>query len=176
MSWVYDQIDSANKLFLDLENPLNRRYFEDENYERIKGTFEILGIDFGQRPFIFLDEIQFVKNIPSIVKYFIDHYRVKFFLTGSASFYLKNLFTESLSGRKYVFEIYPLNFQEFLAFKNAQIKIPRGGAVSYEVKTRPYDSDLRRLRRVAGELGLRKYTLVSKEYCDLENTIYGFQL
>ncbi len=121
---IYEQIDSKNRLFLDLENPLNRKYFEETNYERIKTSFQALGIDFTQRPFIFLDEIQFVKNLPSVVKYFIDHYKIKFFLTGSASFYLKNLFTESLAGRKYLFELYPLSFREFLMFKESPLKIP----------------------------------------------------
>lgn len=121
---VFDQIKSENKLFLDLENPLNRKYFEETNYDRIKVSLEFLGIDFTGRPFIFLDEIQMVKNLPSVVKYFIDHYHVKFFLTGSASFYLKNLFTESLAGRKYIFELFPLSFREFLLFKESALRIP----------------------------------------------------
>lgn len=121
---VFDQIKSKNKLFLDLENPLNRKYFEETNYDRIKVSLEFLGIDFTGRPFIFLDEIQMVKNLPSVLKYFIDHYHVKFFLTGSASFYLKNLFTESLAGRKYIFELFPLSFREFLLFKESALRIP----------------------------------------------------
>jgi predicted AAA+ superfamily ATPase len=121
---IYSQIESSNKLILDLENPINRKYFEEPNYERIKSSFMFLGLDFTQRAHIFLDEIQFVKSLPSVVKYFIDHYRVKFFLTGSASFYLKNLFTESLSGRKYLFELFPLTFREFLSFKDSPLKLP----------------------------------------------------
>jgi len=124
LNLIFEQIDSKNKIFVDLENPLNRKYFEEENYERIKISFEFLGIDFTQKSYIFLDEIQFVKNLPSVVKYLIDHYKVKFFLTGSASFYLKNLFTESLSGRKYLFELFPLTFSEFLLFKESALKIP----------------------------------------------------
>jgi len=124
LNFIYEQVNSKNKIFLDLENPLNRRYFEADNYERIKVSFEILGIDFAHKPFIFLDEIQFVKNLPSVVKYFIDHYQAKFFLTGSASYYLKNLFTESLAGRKFIFELFPLSFAEFLTFKEVALKIP----------------------------------------------------
>ncbi|MCM8765633.1 MAG: AAA family ATPase, partial [Candidatus Omnitrophica bacterium] len=124
LNYFWEKIKIKNKIFLDLENPLNRKYFEEENYERIKKTLEFLGIDFKQKAFIFCDEIQFVKNLPSVVKYFIDHYKVKFFLTGSASFYLKNLFTESLSGRKVIFELYPLTFKEFLSFKEIPFSIP----------------------------------------------------
>ena len=93
LQYIYEQTASRNKIYLDIENPINRGYLEEPNYERIKTTFEFLGIDFKQKSFIFLDEIQFIKNLPSIAKYFIDHYQVKFFLTGSASFYMKNLFT-----------------------------------------------------------------------------------
>jgi predicted AAA+ superfamily ATPase len=94
---IFSQINSANKIFLDLENPLNRRYFEESNYEKIKSTLEILGLDFTIKANIFIDEIQFVRTLPSIIKYLIDHYQAKFFLTGSSSFYLKNLCSESLT-------------------------------------------------------------------------------
>lgn len=115
--YFFEKIPSANKLFLDLENILNRKYFEEENYEAIKSAFGFLGLDFSKTSYIFLDEIQYAKNLPSVVKYLKDHYNIKFFLTGSASFYLKNLFSESLSGRKYIFHIYPLTFKEFIVFK-----------------------------------------------------------
>lgn len=121
---IFNSLDSANKIFLDLENPLHQKYFEDDNFERVKRTFEFLKINFKERAYIFLDEIQLAPRSPQVVKYFIDHYQVKFFLTGSASLYLKNLFSESLSGRKYVFELYPLSFKEFLKFKNVDVVLP----------------------------------------------------
>jgi len=124
IKYIYEKVNSTNKIFLDLENPLNQRYFENDNFEQIKFTFETLGLNFNKKTYIFLDEIQLVRNIPNIVKYFIDHYNVKFFLTGSTSFYLKNLFSESLAGRKYIFELYPFNFQEFLLLKQAGIRLP----------------------------------------------------
>jgi predicted AAA+ superfamily ATPase len=124
LHYFYDKLPSVNKLFLDLEDPLNRSLFEPKNYEQIKTELELQGLDFTQKTYLFLDEIQLVPQITSIVKYFYDHYRVKFFLTGSASFYLKNLFSESLAGRKYLFELYPLDFAEFLLFKNQRLKLP----------------------------------------------------
>jgi uncharacterized protein len=121
---LYQRVDTANKVYLDFENPINRRYFEDDNYEGIAAALKFLGIDLKQRAAIFLDEVQFVPTLPSVVKYLGDHYSMKFFLTGSASFYLKNLFSESLSGRKYLFELHPLSFREFLLVKNASVRIP----------------------------------------------------
>jgi len=124
LQFIYDGISSSNKLFLDLENPLNQKYFEESNYEKIKSNLEVLGLKFNKKPHLFLDEIQLTKNLPSVVKYLIDHYQAKCFLTGSASFYLKNLFSESLSGRKYIFELFPLTFREFLDFKESKIVLP----------------------------------------------------
>lgn len=130
MQTIFNEINSENKLFLDLENTLNQKYFEELDYENIVFYLKTLGLNFSQKTYIFLDEIQFVKNLPSIVKYLIDHYKVKFFLTGSSSFYLKNQFSESLAGRKYIFEIFPLSFKEFLLFKNSKLEIPSNSPIS----------------------------------------------
>lgn len=123
---VFETIASKNKLFLDLENPIHQKYFEEENFDAIKYNFETLGINAAQKAYIFLDEIQLVKVLPSIVKYLADHYPFKFFLTGSSSFYMKNLFSESLSGRKILYELYPLDFSEFLELKGKKLRIQQG--------------------------------------------------
>lgn len=133
LGYIFNKVSSTNKILLDLENPLVRRLFEEENYEMIKTNLEKQGISFAQKAYIFLDEIQWLPSIPSIVKFFIDHYQIKFFLTGSASFYLKNLFPESLAGRKFIFELFPLSFKEFLTFKQANIILPKFKEVVSEV-------------------------------------------
>lgn len=43
--------------------------------------------------------------------------KVKIIATGSSAFYIDKNFKDSLAGRKQVFELYPLNFEEFLHFK-----------------------------------------------------------
>lgn len=125
LNFFFEKIPSKNKIFLDLEDPLNQAIFEPDNYQKIKTAFLRRGLDFSKKAYIFLDEIQLVPKIPSLVKYLYDHYQIKFFLTGSASFYLKHLFSESLAGRKYLFELYPLDFSEFLRFKNLNLKLPK---------------------------------------------------
>lgn len=131
---IYDRIESSNKLFLDLENPLNQKYFDEKDYEAIANNLRGLGVALNKNSFVFLDEIQFLKNIPSVIKYLSDHYPIKFFLTGSASFYLKNLFSESLAGRKYLFELYPLDFEEFLMMKGKE-RVPSTAAISESLHT-----------------------------------------
>lgn len=121
LRFMMDKIASGNKIFLDLENPSNQKYFEEENYDKIVNNLEVLGLDTTKKGYVFLDEIQFVRSIPSVVKYLHDHYKIKFFLSGSSSYYLKNLFSESLAGRKYIFELFPFNFREFMQIKDPKI-------------------------------------------------------
>jgi predicted AAA+ superfamily ATPase len=123
LDYIFKQIESDNKFFIDLENPANQQLFEERNFERILDNLKLLGLTPGRPAYVFLDEIQLVRNIPTVVKYLIDHHEIKFFMTGSASFYLKNLFSESLVGRKYIFELFPLSFQEFLKLKVSPLQM-----------------------------------------------------
>lgn len=115
---ILSEIDSENKIYLDLERIDNRELFSEKNYDSIVYVLKQRGLDFNKRVYIVLDEIQLVKNTPSVLKYLYDNYNIKFIITGSSSYYIKNLFTESLAGRKKVFELFPLDFGEFLTFKN----------------------------------------------------------
>jgi len=114
---LFEEIKSKNKIFLDLENPLNQKVFEETNYDNVWLNLQRLNLNSKEKAWIFLDEIGAMPQIVKVIKYLFDHYEVKFFLTGSTSFYLKNLFPESLAGRKITFELFPLDFEEFLIFK-----------------------------------------------------------
>ncbi len=131
---IFKKIKSRNKLYLDLENPLDQKAFEEIDYNNILSNFAEYGLDPGQKMYVFLDEIQAKPEVVLAIKYLYDHYPIKFFLTGSSSFYLKNLFPESLAGRKFVFDLYPLDFEEFLSFKGKDIKFPSSFAEKDRLK------------------------------------------
>ncbi len=116
LRWLLDQVPGNNKIYLDLERLDQREVFRENNYDLVLDYLRNRGIDSNQPITVALDEIQNVPNLPSVVKYLHDTYQIKFLLTGSSSFYLKNYFTESLAGRKVVFEMFPLTFGEFLDF------------------------------------------------------------
>ncbi len=123
LTHLYDLVTSKNKAILDLENPIHRKVFEEENYDAVWNNLKQFGISNEAKAYIFLDEVQNLPELSRVVKYLYDHWDVKFFLTGSSSYYLRNLFPESLAGRKIIFEIFPLNFEEFLVFKQVQKEI-----------------------------------------------------
>lgn len=114
---LLNKASQSTKLYLDCERIEIRTLLNKPNYEEIREELELLGIQFSKPSIIALDEIQLVENLPSLIKYLYDTYPVKFIVTGSSSYYMKNTFSESLAGRKKIFEMYPLSFKEFLVFK-----------------------------------------------------------
>jgi len=117
MKQLYDEVKGP-KLWYDFENPLDLLHFENINYDAV---YEVLRNEAGagkERLYVFIDEIQNYPEITKIIKYHIDKYSVKYVVTGSSNFYLKNLFPESLSGRKFLFVLQPLSFNEYLFFND----------------------------------------------------------
>jgi len=137
---LFDLIRSENKAILDLENPLHRKVFEEENYDNVWNNLKQFGVTNDTKAYLFLDEVQNLPEVSRVVKYLYDHFDVKFFLTGSSSYYLRNLFPESLAGRKIIFEMFPLNFAEFLVFKQVKreafdsfaLKAKKKNKIAYE--------------------------------------------
>lgn len=150
LKMVFDRVKSGNKVFLDLENPIVQQVFSEIDYDNIWSNLSNYGLVPTEKAFIFLDEIQSMPEIVRVIKYLYDHYDVKFFVTGSSSFYLKNLFPESLSGRKIIFELFPLDFEEFLIFKgftvsfsnNFQEKSKQKNLIFYEKKKNYFEEYL----------------------------------
>ena len=75
--------------------------------------------ELGSGPgYVFIDEIQKKENAGIFLKGIYDmKLAYKFIVTGSGSIELKEKIYESLAGRKRIFEIFPLSFDEFVNFK-----------------------------------------------------------
>lgn len=117
MKQIYKEVNNP-KLWFDFDNPLDTLYFENVDYDAI---YKTLVKESGQpkgRLYVFIDEMQNLPVITKIIKYLIDKYSVKFVVTGSSNYYLRNLFPESLSGRKFLFILPTLGFKEYLYFKD----------------------------------------------------------
>jgi len=117
ISRLLTDLPAKNSLFLDFQRADIRELFLEKNYDVIRDSFLARGLNPDAPMTVALDEIQLAPESPGVIKYLSDHYHIKFIVTGSSSYYLKNLFSESLSGRKKIFELYPLDFGEFLTFK-----------------------------------------------------------
>lgn len=109
----------GKQAWFDFDNPLDYILFESIDY---KGIYEelrrMVNAHEGERFLICIDEIQNFPPVTKIIKYLIDHFGIKFIVTGSSNYYLRNLFPESLSGRKFLYTLSPLSYKEFLHFNN----------------------------------------------------------
>jgi len=109
----------GKSIWYDFDNPLDQMLFENMNY---KAIFEDLKREArakdDERFLVCIDEIQNFPPVTKVIKYLIDHYGVKFIVTGSSNYYLRNMFPESLSGRKFLFVLRPLSYREYLHFNN----------------------------------------------------------
>lgn len=118
---LLEEVPGDNKIYLDLEKMENRYIFKQSSVAEMEQYLEHLGVNIHSSCTIGLDEIQLLPEAVSVIKYWYDTYAVKFIITGSSSFYLKNRFSESLAGRKQIFELHPLSFDEFLVFQGVEL-------------------------------------------------------
>ena len=98
-----------------------RSQFSYENASQLEKVIQGLKL-------IVLDEAQRIQNIGLVLKILIDdHPNVQVIATGSSSFELSNQINEPLTGRKKIFQVYPMSFLELyesLNFIEQQRKLP----------------------------------------------------
>lgn len=113
----------------DKKNDVYYMDLEDSRYKRILdqgvGEFIMHLKEEGHAPqadkktFVFIDEIQYLKNPSEFLKLIADHHKnIKLIVSGSSSFEIKSKFKDSLVGRTANFEIFNLSFEEYLMFKD----------------------------------------------------------
>jgi len=115
---LIEHVGHDNAVYFDLEN--------SEHLQGLTGSIEDVVSYINsylpkqkQRVYVFIDEIQYIRDFSSNIKYLVDHYSAQFklIMTGSSSLLIKKSFSESLVGRKDVLELYPLSFAEYCLFK-----------------------------------------------------------
>ncbi|MCG2692499.1 AAA family ATPase, partial [Candidatus Parcubacteria bacterium] len=113
-------IQPENILYYDLENEIIRQDFQVQDFDLIAKNL-LVKVNTKKRLFVLLDEIQYLDNPAGLLKYISDHYKqLKFIVSGSSSLKIKENFSDSMVGRKKVFQLHPLSFKEFLEFKQKQ--------------------------------------------------------
>jgi len=76
----------------------------------------------NDRVIIFIDEIQYLDRPSNFLKFLYDKYleSLKIVATGSSAFYIDSSFDDSLAGRKRIFNLRTLAFDEYLRFSGQQ--------------------------------------------------------
>lgn len=93
-------------LFLNGDDPVVREMLNNINTEQIKNLI-------AGKKYIFIDEAQRISNIGLTAKIIVDIFpEAQLIMSGSSAFDLKNSLSESLTGRKWEYEMYPVTWQE----------------------------------------------------------------
>lgn len=109
----------ARTLFLDLDRDRDKPFFnsQDNLIQRIQ-----YGIGEG-KGYVFIDEIQRKENAGVFLKGIYDmNLPIKMIVSGSGSLELKEQIHESLAGRKRIFELSTLSFEEFVDYKHNHLQ------------------------------------------------------
>lgn len=106
-------VSPENIIFLDLDSKAYRKIKSADQLESIIDSFgEIKG-----RKYLFIDEIQNVKNFEEVVNAYRGSGEYSVFITGSNSYLLSGELATKLTGRYVEFELFPLSFEEYLDMK-----------------------------------------------------------
>lgn len=113
-----ERVASGDSVFYITLEQFTYRELIDTNPDNV---FQIIGnLDLNKKVTLIIDEIQYLKDPTHVLKYLFDTYKsnLKLIVTGSSAFYINEKFKDSLAGRKYIYEMQSLDFEEFLLFKN----------------------------------------------------------
>jgi len=103
-----------NVLYLNLDIEEDSNHFQSQ--QKLLNKIEL---EVGkEEAYIFIDEIQQKENAGKFLKGIYDmDLPYKFVVTGSGSLELKEKISEALTGRKYLIEMSPVDFSEFVNYK-----------------------------------------------------------
>ncbi|MEA1945979.1 MAG: ATP-binding protein [Thermodesulfobacteriota bacterium] len=114
-----------NILYVNFEEPTFIPYSTVEFLLRIHDLY-LERFNPRGRTYVVLDEVQLVPGWERFVRGLYDRDKdIKFYITGSSSKLLSKEYGTSLTGRIVSNEVFPLSFQEFLAFKEKEEMIER---------------------------------------------------
>ncbi len=102
-----------NIIFLDLDSKAFRKV---KTADRLEETIDSLSAKQGTK-YLFIDEIQNVKDFEEVVSAFRGSGEYSIFITGSNSYLLSGELATKLTGRYVEFELFPLSFDEYLDMK-----------------------------------------------------------
>jgi uncharacterized protein len=114
---MFDDLKSKGETAYFLN--LDRKDILDDLNINPENLFKICPLLPNKKITVFIDEIQYLDDATTFLKLLFDEYssQLKIVATGSSAFYIDKQFKDSLVGRKKIFQMGTLDFEEFLHFK-----------------------------------------------------------
>ena len=129
INFLKKKISKENILYINFEDEKLLGADANDLNNLLEAFYQLSQIDKRQKIYLFLDEIQNVKNWDNWVRRIYDTQKnIKIILTGSSSKLLSKEISTRLRGRTINIEIFPISFKELLLWKN----------IKYDLKTISY--------------------------------------
>ncbi|MBP6182717.1 ATP-binding protein, partial [Flavobacterium sp.] len=139
---LFEDLDQEGEIVYFLN--LDRKDILDELNQNPENLFKICPLQQDKKIIVFIDEIQYLDNATSFLKLLFDEYsdRLKIVATGSSAFYIDRQFNDSLVGRKKIFQMGTLDFEEFLLFKGREDLVSEIVQLKSKKKTKSIQENL----------------------------------
>ena len=106
-------IPESHLIYLNLDK---RGYRNIKTADQLDRLIEVLSLSEGTK-YLFIDEIQNVEGFEEVINGYREVEEYSIFITGSNSYLLSGELATKLTGRYLEFELYTLNFEEYLGMK-----------------------------------------------------------
>lgn len=121
MKYIQTNLIKNRSFFFDLENPDYLNLLNKNPNIFIEYLKAYYSRNENEKITIFIDEIQYLNTPTSFLKYIYDWFEnIKLIISWSSTLEIRWKLQDSLVGRLIKFDIYPLNFGEFLIFNNKE--------------------------------------------------------
>ncbi|MDE1823031.1 MAG: ATP-binding protein, partial [Candidatus Micrarchaeota archaeon] len=117
-----DGIGRSNILYVNFDDERLRGMDANDLNTMLDVFNELSAPDMKKKAYLFLDEIQEVKDWEKWVRRIYETKKYKVIITGSSSKLLSAEIATSMVGRSISYLLYPFSFSEFLAAKNLKIR------------------------------------------------------
>ncbi|MDP1694278.1 MAG: ATP-binding protein [Candidatus Woesearchaeota archaeon] len=151
-------VDKKQILFINLED----KKFSKDSIEEIYTCYRE-NINSDKKAYIFLDEVHKKEGWEDWIRKKYDlKTNDKFVISGSCSYLLKREYATLLTGRNLTFEVFPLSFKEFLAFK--EVSIEESNVERGIVRDQTKHSIMKHLQEYVIQGGFPEITLKEERY------------
>lgn len=100
-------LNQKSHLFLNGDDPSVRNVLENINTTELKSLI-------GKQRYVFIDEAQRIPTIGITLKLITDHFKsIQLLVSGSSTLEINSKTQESLTGRKFEFQLFPISWEEF---------------------------------------------------------------
>ena len=111
---VENGVDGRNVIYLDLES---KQFRNVDTPEKLENIIDDRAVGVPGKKYLFIDEVQNVENFEPLINAYRNEGGWSIFVTGSNAYLLSGELATKLTGRYIEFEVFTLDFKEYIEMK-----------------------------------------------------------